>query len=192
MLAKGASIVYNIKCFLSYFMKNYSKLGILVLAGIFSVSFLAGCGPDPSIAVKAYNNSVVAIQKDMFNKAQDASKILEDPKADIQKVYSTLQSIQTAITSSHNQFAAVKVPTGAEGLSSAMESFYKVETQGISDVLVAVQKLQNSQNDPNVQQNFSDTFSKFSNGENNALNDFYATQQQVAQKYGQKVLDTNS
>lgn len=192
MLAKGLTIVYNIGEFLCFFMKIFSKSGILVFTGFLMASILTGCSQDESAAVKVYNNSIVAIQKDMFTKAQDASKVLDQPAADIQKIYTMLQSVQSSISSSHDQFVAVKVPAGAENLSTAMESFYRVEAKGINDVITAFQQLQNNGNSPDSQKVFSDAFSKFSTGEDGAMKDFYAAQQQLGQKYGQKVLDTSN
>ncbi len=173
-------------------MKNFSKSGVVVLTAVMALSFLSGCSQDESSAVKSYNNSIVAIQKDMFNTAQDDSKVFDEPNVGTDKVLSALKDIQSNIQSSHDKFTAMQVPSGAEQLSEAMGRFFQVEIKGIQNVIDGVQQLVGKESDPDARKAFSDTFAQFSSQESAALKDFYATQQQVADQYGQKVIQTDT
>lgn len=173
-------------------MKFSSRTAVLVLVSVLTIGLLSGCGADESVSVKSYNNSIVEVQKGMFEKAQEASKIFEQPNQDPQAVMSALKDIQTSISASHYQFREMKVPKGGELLADAMEKFFQIELTGIQDIIGGVQQLQGRESDPNARKNFTDVYSRFSAQENQALKDFYATQQQVADKYGQKVIQTDS
>lgn len=172
-------------------MKSFSRVMIFVCTGVLVAAFLSGCGQDESVSVKSYNNSIVEIQKDMFAKAQEASKVFEQPNLDPQQVTKTLKDIQTSISSSHFQFREMPVPKGAEQLADAMEKFFQIELTGMQDIIGGVQQLQGNEKDPNARKTFTDIYGRFSAQENQALKDFYATQQQVADKYGQKVVQAD-
>jgi|GEM_PF-5326346 len=164
---------------------------MVVVTAILAVSVLSACTQDDSVQVKSYNNDIVQIQKDMFTKAEDASAVFQQQNIDPQKVLTTLQGIQGEINTSHDKFVKMEVPKGAERLSEAMEKFFQVEIGGIQKIIVGVQQIQGHETDPTAAQAFTDTFAQFSSQENAALKDFYSTQQAVADKYGQKVVQTD-
>lgn len=173
-------------------MKNFLRAGFFLLAGVMMLGVFGGCSQDSYVSVKAYNNSIVDLQKGMFTKAQEASKVFDQQNPDSQVILQTLQDIQTNIIQSHDRFKAMSVPAGGEDLSVAMESFFQVEIQGVHKIIVAVQQLQSSGKDSDAAKVFADTFKEFSSQENSALRDFYSTQQKVATKYGQKVVQTEN
>ncbi len=172
-------------------MKSFSRAAVLVFAGIVVMSVLSGCAKDESVTVKSYNNGIVEIQKGMFAKAQEISKVFEQPNQDPSHIILTLRDIQSNITSSHYQFRGMKVPQGAEQLAAAMENFFQIELTGMQDIIAAVEQMEGKDADPAARKNFTDIYGRFSAQENQALKDFYATQQQVADKYGQKVVQTD-
>ncbi len=180
------AVVFFLLIMKSFFRAGVVFFTVVLLAGVFS-----GCAQDESTAVKTYNNNIVQIQKDMFSKAQDASKIFDQQHLDPPVILLTLQGIQANINTSHDKFKAMPVPHGAEQLSDAMERFFQVEMSGIQNILGGVQQIQGKENDPTALKVFSDTFVQFSSQENSALIDFYATQQLVANQYGQQVIQTD-
>lgn len=169
-------------------MKSFSRTGVLLVSFLLVAGLFTGCGPDESTSVKSYNNAIVEIQKDMFAKAQEVSQVFNGDTLETEGVIAALQSIQQHIQASHDKFKEMKVPAGAEKLSDAMERFFQIEVDGIGSVLEGVRAVKGKENDSAAMKAFTDTFRQFSARENQALRDFYATQQQVAEGYGQKVI----
>jgi hypothetical protein len=190
-LANARLFVYNARVSMIFlFMKKLFRIGFFVSVIAFIGVFFASCSQDQSVTVKSYNNSIVQIQKDMFTKAQETSKVFEAPNVESQAILTALQSIQSDIDKSHTQFLSMQVPSGAEQLHDAMGKFFEIESHGIQQVILGVQNLQGKESDPTARQVFTDAFAQFSSQESSALRDFYSTQQQVASKFGQKVVDT--
>jgi hypothetical protein len=173
-------------------MKSFFRNLVFLFSGLGLALFLTGCGQSQAVTVKSYNNSIVQIQKEMLAKAQDATGVFDQKNIDPQVIVSTLSGIQSGIQKSYDQFKAIPVPQGAEPLADAMNRFFQVEVQGIQRILQSLRQITGNQGNPAVAQGFSDTFSQFSSQENAALNDFYATQQQVAGVYGQQVIQVDN
>ena len=170
------------------FMKNQFGFRGMVVVSLMIVALYSGCSQDDSSAVKTYNNSIVDIQKDMFSKAQEVSTVFQQPNLTSDKIETTLKDVQNSINASHEQFKALKVPKNGERLADAMERFFQVEMNGMQNIIYAVQQLKGKEADPSAQKVFNDTFAEFSNQENRSLKEFYATQQEVAEQFGQKVV----
>ena len=163
---------------------------VFLVAFVALFSFAACSSVDEQASVKTYNNSVVTIQKAMLQKAQDSSKIFQEAQIDNQKILLTLQGIHNDILNSYKQFQDMVVPKGAEPIADAMEKFFQVETGGLDDIISGFQNFQKNQSDPAAVAAFTATLKSFTDRESAALEDFYAIQQQVAAKYGQKVGQT--
>lgn len=170
------------------FMKTQFRFSGMIVAGIMIMALYSGCSQDDSASVKTYNNSIVDIQKDMFSKAQEVSTVFQQPNLTSDKIESTLKDVQASINASHDKFKAISVPKSGERLADAMERFFQVEMNGMQNIIYAVEQLKGKESDPAAQKVFNDTFAEFSNQENRSLKEFYATQQEVAEKFGQKVV----
>jgi len=169
-------------------MKSFVRKSVLIFAGILVVGLFSACSQDESGPVKSYNNRIVEIQKDMFGKAQEASKVFEKTPLETQQIMTALLEIKSQIQQSHDLFKAMEVPKGAERLADAMGKFFQVELNGLQNVINGVDQLRAKEGDPDAYNAFTDTFKQFSSQESQALKDFYATQQAVAGQYGENVV----
>lgn len=169
-------------------MKSFSRMNVLVFAGLLFLGLFSGCAQDESATVKSYNNTIVQIQKDMFGKAQEASKAFDARPLQTEQIMTALQQIQSHIIQSHDLFKAMAVPPGAEKLAEAMEKFFQVELNGVQRIIAGVEQLKGKESDSAAMKTFTAVFQQFNQEESQALRDFYATQQQVADQYGQKVI----
>ena len=173
-------------------MKPLIRVSFFVAAVMAVGVFMASCSQDQATTVKDYNNSIVQVQKEMFSKAQEISKVFDGTDVNSGQVLQTLQGVQSEINKSHDKFRAMAVPVGGERLAEAMEKFFVVELSGIQQVILGVQYLQGKEDDPGARKAFSDSFAQFSSQENTALRDFYSTQQQIAGQFGEKVVDVQN
>ncbi len=174
------------------FMKPFIRTSLFVVTAVAFGVFMASCSQDKASTVKDYNNSIVQIQKEMFTKAQEISKVFDGNDVNIERVLQTLEGIQSEINRSHERFQSMAVPVGGERLAEAMERFFTVESHGIQEVILGVQYLQGKESDPGARKVFTDAFAQFGSQENTALRDFYSTQQQVAGQFGEKVVDVQN
>jgi hypothetical protein len=170
------------------FMKSFFRINVLVFTGLVFLGLFSGCAQDEAVTVKGYNNTIVEIQKDMFGKAQEASKAFEVRPLQTEQIMAALQRIQSEISQSHDRFKAMPVPKGGEQLADAMGRFFQVEINGIQRIIAGVEQLKGKESDPEAMKAFTAVFQEFNQEESQALRDFYATQQQVAGKYGQEVI----
>lgn len=173
-------------------MKSLIRARVFVFAVLVLGLFMASCSQDKASTVKDYNNSIVQVQKEMFTKAQEISKVFDGKDVNSEQVLQTLQGVQSEINRSHDRFRSMEVPAGGERLAEAMEKFFTVELSGIQQVILGVQYLQGKEDDPAARKSFSDAFAQFSSQENTALRDFYSTQQQIAGQFGEKVVDVQN
>lgn len=173
-------------------MKPFIRASLFVVIVVAFGVFMASCSQDKASTVKDYNNSIVQIQKEMFTKAQEISKVFDGKDVNSGQVLQTLQGIQSEINRSYDRFQSMAVPAGGERLAEAMNRFFTVELRGIQEVMLGVQYLQGKENDPQARKVFTDAFAQFSSQENTALRDFYSTQQQIAGQFGEKVVDVQN
>ena len=173
---------------LMFLMKsNFTPKSLVFSLVMVSVLVLGGCSSNnDQAAVRDYNNSIVQIQKQMLQKAEDSSKIFEEKELDPVKATSQMEGILAEVNKSRDQFKAIKMPKGAEDLADGMDHFFVVEVDGLNDVIASLKNLKDSstQTDVDIFMNNLDAFSK---KENDALDIFYQSQQKVASRYGQKI-----
>ena len=150
------------------------------------VIFVAACAKEGDY-VRRYNDEIVGLQENMMEKWQKVMQDFAGDHLDIDKTISELQEVQKYIQQTYDEFQKINVPRGAETLSVSMKNFFEVDLDGIKTLVVAAENLKGKEKDQKAIDTFLDAINDFMQKEQEALSSFQEVQQQVAQKYGQKV-----
>ena len=169
-------------------MKKRFSGGIVAIMAISMLLLTAGCSANnEEIEVRDYNNTIVNIQQKMLEQASNNAASLQNGELDANKSLQQFEAILANVQQSEKDFTTIKVPKGAESLSSSMSKFFEVEQNGVKSIITAIQNLKGQEKNEQALRILVKSLDDFSRNESEVMNSFNQTQQQVAAKYGKSI-----
>ncbi len=158
---------------------------VMVLTFAVCVS-LSGCSWINSVfgnegqKVQEYNNSIVSLQKEALQKAQDAAQPFDGITFNADKASTTLLDLLDVFRQQEKKFKDIQVPKGAEELASSMQNFYEIDRGQLVKIIDSVNQVKaNSASFASLRGDLV----VFRSLENRALASFHDLQQKIADQY---------
>lgn len=170
-------------------MKKTSVLSALGLA--LTAILLVGCSSNNQggeAAVQKYNNQLADIQTNMFQDAQNLSNRMDSESFDTPKLIDELHGVLNNVRKSQAEFKAIKTPQGGEELAKALEHFFLVEIDGMTVIIDMAEELRHK-TDVMLAEALMSQMNDFQRREIEAIKKFRDTQEEVAAKYGKKLVN---
>lgn len=124
-------------------MKFFPKKAFAVL--FTAAVLLGGCAQSSNKAeVASYNTAVINLYHEYADKVKEIDAFVSSETLDPPKVIASLQKAKQDTAMYYSNFQKITVPKGAEGVASAMKNVFAVETQGVNDMLQAIQQVEDA------------------------------------------------
>ncbi len=171
----------------SKIVQQIQQIGKIAGVLLMTTLVLGGCSLWPfkneAAKVEDYNNKIVAMQKEVLQKAQDKATDLTKNLTDREKVGGYLYDMLFAVRQYRDDFKKVTVPPGAEKLAQAMENFYNVELSGLTGVVDAFNRSPVTLKGKALLSHCAAALNNYKIQERNALQNVLNVQKEVAGSY---------